>query len=1629
MGPKKKIEVGTVEGWGGEDKIESNEGVNEDVAEQFGEKIINVAEKVTEASEEAESPYKDEIRDTTEQLRSLYYEILSGGEVSADIETRFTDIINSKDKATLKEVVLSLCEDRKLGELGCLPSIDDDFGIELSLNDLLEHNKEVPCAIDESVIKKHSCDFMKEVMMSDGCFSDEQLDTLRLIKERGYSVLGLVTSDIQFDDIDDASARTGIVERRGRIFYDAISKNGLVDNGEIRSLYRNMTSNRMPDCSDGDYATASMVDAAISEGRLVEPDNEEMDYWQKLCQEKGAGAVLEFRQKIIHGKVSIFEDYDFNEPVIKDYFIRNLRNLEYRKTAHGDRGDEIKLISSEWASRLLEDDEYLEKMVMEAEKPGEYHGQAATVLQALLIRDRSVVDRIADSNIFEENPHLLKGEIFRKIHDGEFSEKERLGIFFNLEGNDWSGPEVRLDEKGECRDADSIELSDGDLAKICVLDRETRKRALRKYYRDGEGLSSLAWCDLDELNDAVGLKPQEIAYVNLLKKTDWPLKLPPDDVTKYFNENGPTSDFCDGCLQKLIESRDLEFGDLTSERREKIGLDDEGFIRSIRTMSESMPLYEFADVDKRVMHEALGEMDGLDDYLDFIKTFDGWYKRSVVGRRIKIEDIGLYYADGRVSDRAVGVLTDDYFSYLREDIRRGLGMDEEEFQRIAKDKFFDSSIDMGNLLSTMSRRDLESLFEDYVPISPFFEVYSLEGGVSPLVGKTLRQTLREMTAKEMGKCFDEKGAKPEVVHYIMSHGGTIDGLGHERLSEIMGANSSPKVDALLRGASLDSVFDDGEEQMNRSNALAAFARFIRMDADDWRCMKEDDEKVRNAFSEENAGNKNLVLEMFREDYLRYLKGGGKDDEFPVSLRCFSEYVRQKGGAGPLTQIGAFLDYCGELGEVADRELADGARMMERKMKKWSDQERASFYSISAEMMRADKDIFKIFLEDFGRIKEKSDFERFAKQVYPLYRAKLSLLKEYDRYGRGSRVVSGHYRGVDKERLIDDLRDALAPFTFDGRKKGETEAEYEIRSGRALQEVRGKILGEIVGLFGVKFRLKKEAIPEEFDDEMMRSIEDMTLYLSNLNNPTVAKQNYLGYMLAAQLNTVNGEPAWEVLRRGGEVPPEDYMMEDAARDVREALEKSKANDPMTPEILGFTGEDGAERSANFKRDLQREVSEIRLGNVLTVDVKLQNICANIEELIDPDLYDDEKDKIRIELLNKYSSKTIRSVANKLYGRLNGKEIELTEEEQLVESELRNILIRREGEVSKRGVVEYFQEGLNELSAVFGAYEKIKEYSVEETIQKMQRLLVPSVEVMGIFAELGEEFATGSGVQALSADIEYLGELIAKSDGRLSGSEEEREQKRAVLQQFYDEVRDEFVELTSSYERIVKNFESIKVANGNSASAGREKLAEKIKEIKDIIGGEVGGSQPTITTILSHHMPTLIENMRACLACRDSGCNNDTNPTFVDYGKFYLYSRGNIGIKGSCSDEIVFFAPIGDGEEKRMSLVMDRVYGSRSNDVFYNHVATVVKAGRELKRIYPEVRLSAYVTSASAGSCGVPLDENRLREMVDIPNEIKLVSRKEETVTIPESGFGDHYIEIGGGCRTSGERKVDGIEIIF
>ena len=63
------------------------------------------------------------------------------------------------------------------------------------------------------------------------------------------------------------------------------------------------------------------------------------------------------------------------------------------------------------------------------------------------------------------------------------------------------------------------------------------------------------------------------------------------------------------------------------------------------------------------------------------------------------------------------------------------------------------------------------------------------------------------------------------------------------------------------------------------------------------------------------------------------------------------------------------------------------------------------------------------------------------------------------------------------------------------------------------------------------------------------------------------------------------------------------------------------------------------------------------------------------------------------------------------------------------------------------------------------------------------------------------------------------------------------------------------------------------------------------------------------------------MRQCLGCLTKECNNDTNLTFGDTGKFYLMSQTEKQ-EGSISDEIVLLTPatMEDGT-RQMTFMMD------------------------------------------------------------------------------------------------------------
>ena len=133
----------------------------------------------------------------------------------------------------------------------------------------------------------------------------------------------------------------------------------------------------------------------------------------------------------------------------------------------------------------------------------------------------------------------------------------------------------------------------------------------------------------------------------------------------------------------------------------------------------------------------------------------------------------------------------------------------------------------------------------------------------------------------------------------------------------------------------------------------------------------------------------------------------------------------------------------------------------------------------------------------------------------------------------------------------------------------------------------------------------------------------------------------------------------------------------------------------------------------------------------------------------------------------------------------------------------------------------------------------------------------------------------------------------------------------------------------------------------------------------------------------------------------------------------------------SDEIVYFVPVEDKNgERRMSFVMDRLYGSKNRDIYYNHAATLVKKAKELKKRFPEARISVLLTASSAMSCAARLDARELASHIGVPQTATVVEHESLGVEIPESGFGDHYIEINeGSARRAGRREVGGIEIIF
>ena len=748
------------------------------------------------------------------------------------------------------------------------------------------------------------------------------------------------------------------------------------------------------------------------------------------------------------------------------------------------------------------------------------------------------------------------------------------------------------------------------------------------------------------------------------------------------------------------------------------------------------------------------------------------------------------------------------------------------------------------------------------------------------------------------------------------------------------------------------------------------------------------EKIKGLFTDQKV--KDFCLQQIKAEWLSYLDGE-VIDAVPFSLQAISRMIEYTGGAGPLSQLESLQKFIHgvdkafstpNLSNETKRAILEGLRDTEARFtrEKWSNEARTDFYDISTDILSADPELFSEYFTIFPQLNP-AELKRFAKEFYPFYRAKLALLEKPGKVHDLEDIVA----------LRADIRD----FSY---LLGSEDTAFDLK--------RAQLSEEIKTLFKDRFGITQ--IPEELTQDNIRSLNDISLYLANLNDRNPDRETMLGFYLALKLN---GQ--WDAFRRGEVIDPTTYLVPGKSALIADLLRRRQELSPLTPDNLGITQEDMPE----FLRLLQQETQNIVIGNIETIDVKLSNIILNLRTIVDLDLYPEPLDKKRMELLLRWGNKKIGSVVARMYQQQTqpSKTFTFTADDEQIRRQVIQIMEETEGidATDPKSLKEHFQDGMKPLATGVNLLNFVDESDAQSEIGILQDRLSPNPDVIAIFRRLGENFKPTSGALALSQDLTYLDTLVVKREDELQTGEKE------LLTEYIGSIREQVIKLEEIYGKIAQKFTAMRQG---SKSTGNPLLEAKFADIDRVIHAQA--SQQTVTSTITEDINVIIENMRECLSCTRQGANNDTNLTFGDTNKFYVYSQTETQQNGSISDQVVFLEPITheDGTEE-MAFVFDRIYGTNTPTILQNQVETVLKKARAIKGRFPNVKLSLFVTSAAIQTGGSSLDMF-LKSLQD--SDTRAI-RESATVNVAASAFADHYVEFGGSVRVSGERSVAGITI--
>lgn len=750
------------------------------------------------------------------------------------------------------------------------------------------------------------------------------------------------------------------------------------------------------------------------------------------------------------------------------------------------------------------------------------------------------------------------------------------------------------------------------------------------------------------------------------------------------------------------------------------------------------------------------------------------------------------------------------------------------------------------------------------------------------------------------------------------------------------------------------------------------------------------EKIHDMFDNTHQENRDFCLNALQQEFRAYLSS--ESATLPLGALPVVESIKRSEGAGDLKYIEGLGQFMAKLEDVfsasktvtrTKQEIRHGLQRQEECFNKerWSEDDKTAFYNISQNILIAAPSLYTDFLDLFQQMNGK-ELKSFAREYYPLYQANLVMLEKPDK--------------TFNPRELVPLRKGLETLAESFGGKAEEKVAVFEKGKRTLVDTLSATCKRRFGLL---------KLPETITDEGTRYIQNCTRYLANVKRRDETKELLITFYLGLNLN---GE--WLDFRAGKPINAADYFEGKKLEMLTRILEDRKEKNVLSPDVLGIE----SEQISKFQEALQSETISNMIGNVQTIDIKLGNAKRSMQDLADPDLYPDKTEKEALEM-SKKNGKAIGVTLAKVYQVASGKRSILSPEEQSIAERLKEIFVV--GEWTAKNVKEV-QDKMQLPNLVCGMVRKLDEEKIDEEIDKLQKLLKPTDEIIAIFNSLGEEFMPTSGALALSQDLSYLENIIIKDEQKISP------EQKPILEKYLQSIRAQMVALETLSVKVIDYFEKIKKSTHQTAT---QLFKNRLDEIGEVLYQK--NDAVALTSTVTSNLNTIIENMRQCLGCLREEINNDTNLTFGDSNKFYIVSHGDTA-KKSIADEIAFFAPISTEEGNEMSFVLDQVWGSKSSDVLLAHIKAMAKKCMGLKKSFPKSKLSVFVTNAALQSVGLSSFQaaEKIKEAVE---NMHIEILEEVTIAIGKSALGDNYIEFGNtkdiDARTSGDRVVSGLHL--